>query len=320
MTMDHSDLFKAASTAGAAKQQQLLQNLVHKRMNAGAAMGAVAGAALGARSGAKEDRKAGLGKHTKAIARGVVGGVLGGGAGGAAGALSAYPRVVKSRRVAGGIGKEPFWRSIPEEHRNKIRGIATHAKRTKGPEGDTAREILRSKAKQHGFSFSQAIKHANMSNIPMQHERGYWRNWFHNLVTRNIEKTATSTRKALSAMAERIKRTDDAGRGLGDSGRARKNEKRLFDKVMKSKAERRMMARSASSDWAKTMSLPHGDRSGLAHMEERARRRLAAHLARKHGGKIVAGLAAGGAATVAGAAAVAHAAMKKHREKSKTKE
>lgn len=108
-----------------------------------------------------------------AIGGALLGGALGAGAGQSLGADSANQYVNRANstirrykqdvanfgsRRAANVNRN-FWSKIPEQARNKIKGIARHA-RNPGSEGENARRILEREAKRHGFNAQHAIKHA----------------------------------------------------------------------------------------------------------------------------------------------------------------
>lgn len=172
-----SDMIKAAVAVSASRlgqQKKLVERIIRRRQIVGGAAGAVLGGAAAAHATKKQNKKT---RAQNAIGGAVIGGYLGASAGG----LSSYKRVMRSAgraqsyahgaqarwqrsaRAAGASRKasgHPFWDKVPEAVRSKARGAATHAKRTSGPEGETARNVLRNMGKKHGFDPDLAIKHA----------------------------------------------------------------------------------------------------------------------------------------------------------------
>ncbi len=168
------------------RHRDLVKKFVQRRRVIGTATGAVAGGVgLGAaqHSANKSKDKA---RHGSVGASAVAGALSGGFLGHEVGMLSAGRRAFKSMgraqrhtsswnarfnraragANAGGsasrkAGGHPFWDKVPEAVRHKAKGVATHAKRTAGPEGEAARNVLKNMGKKHGFDPDMAVKHAN---------------------------------------------------------------------------------------------------------------------------------------------------------------
>lgn len=161
----------------------LVRNLTRRRTIIGAGIGAVAGGAgVGAaqyRANKGKDKRR-HGSVSGAAVRGALTGVL---FGSQLGAASGLVRGLKSQNRAhryadswirrrmsssgprsaprSGAGSNPFWGGIRDEKiRRQAQGVAAHAKKTTGPEGQNARNILSRMGRKHGFDPDTAIKHA----------------------------------------------------------------------------------------------------------------------------------------------------------------
>lgn len=158
------------------------ERLMNRRANIGTAIGAGAGAGIGALRAHMKNKDLPKGKKHSVLGSAAVHGAVGGFAGRVAGAASAAGHVARASRAhyeeefsgwgrggghsapkSGGAG-HPFWSKIKNEKvRRQAQGVAAHAKKTQGAEGEAAKGILKNMAKKHGFSAEDAIKHASFA-------------------------------------------------------------------------------------------------------------------------------------------------------------